>query len=367
MSIAVEATKAAAVKAAKAAAAEAVKTAAEATKAAAAEATKAAAASAAKTAVEATKAVAAAAEAAKTAVDATKAVAAEVTDAAVEATKAAEATEAAADPTEAAADSTEAAADPTEAAADPTEAAEASVPQSGGGKIVESLLFLACLAAALQLTDWSMQSNVQALPLFSKGGKGAAEKHVKQPGAKYVRLDSRFMADFAWPLVLQGATTTCYCVAMFAAASALVSLAAYASVAMKAPVLMKGKPSSETAHAAVRAVLENSLASGEMMILVALAMAFATGIAAAVAAAAVAAGGAGEWSFVDGKHRYIDVDVLSKMSAVSTWAALPSAVGFMFWGTRLRQRMQRALHAFFAWLAERTATFFKAVARELVV
>ena len=231
-------------------------------------------------------------------------------------------------------------------------------------KIVDSVLFVACLSAALWLTQRSMKANLAQLTAFVKNADGTAEKYGAQPGARYVRIDGTFWNEFAWPLVIQGAITTCYCVLLFVAVSFAVSALAYANVMLKAAALFKVAPGKkgDVLHAALRAVLHNSLASAEMMIIVTLSMAVVTLFIGAVVALMIVAGRSKKWSFVDSKVRYVDVDYVTKMSEISTSSGLVSAVGFMFWGTKVRRTAQHRTAAFVAAVISSVDGFFKSLA-----
>lgn len=239
-------------------------------------------------------------------------------------------------------------------------------PQTGGSKFLDSFMFTVCLAAALKLTDWTMLANVDLMDVYAKvGNKG--EKYTAQPGLKYVRLDAAFWKEVAAPLVLQGAVTTCYCVLLYLAASATVSFIAFVVVALKAAAMFKGKSADwgtiVTARSAMRVVLENSLASAEMMIMVSLTMAATTLTAGGVTAIAAVSGKGGKWFFKDDKYGYASIEFVKAVSTLCTWSGLPAAVGFMFWGTRLRRNIQTAVRDAADWTAKTIYEFFASVAK----
>jgi hypothetical protein len=243
---------------------------------------------------------------------------------------------------------------------------DTDTPQTGGSKFLDSFMFTVCLAAALKLTDWTMLANVDLMDAYAKVGK-KAEKYTAQPGLKYVRLDATFWKEVAAPLVLQGAVTTCYCVLLYLAASATVSLVAFLVVAMKTAAMFKGKSADwgtiVMARSAMRVVLENSLASAEMMIMVSLTMAATTLTAGGVTAIVAVAGKGGKWFFKDDKYGYASIDFVKTVSTLCTWSGLPAAVGFMFWGTRLRTTIQTGVRDAVDWTAKAMYNFFASIAK----
>lgn len=92
------------------------------------------------------------------------------------------------------------------------------------------LVFLACLAGALAVTDAAMRANLHARPAFTfSGGRPVPDRG--QAGAAYVRLDGGLAADFVVPALLQGALATCACALLFVGAAAAVTAAAAVKVA----------------------------------------------------------------------------------------------------------------------------------------
>lgn len=251
---------------------------------------------------------------------------------------------------------------------DPHAKKDADTPQTGGSKFLDSFMFTVCLAAALKLTDWTMLANVDLMDAYARVGK-KAEKYMAQPGLKYVRLDATFWKEVGAPLVLQGAVTTCYCVLLYLAASATVSFVAFLVVAMKTAAMFKGKSADWTtivmARSAMRVVLENSLASAEMMIMVSLTMAATTLTAGGVTAIVAVAGKGDKWFFKDDKYGYASVDFVKAVSTLCTWSGLPAAVGFMFWGTRLRKNIQTGVCDAVDWTAKALYNFFASIAKYL--
>lgn len=241
-------------------------------------------------------------------------------------------------------------------------------PQTGGSKFLDSFLFTVCLAAALKLTDWTMLANVDLMDAYAKVGN-KAEKYKAQPGLKYVRVDAAFWKEVAVPLVLQGAVTTCYCVLLYLAASATVSIVAFVVVALKTAAMFKGKSADwgtiVMARSAMRVVLDNSLASAEMMIMVSLTMAATTLTAGGVTAVVAVARKGNRWFFKDGEHGYASVDFVKTVSTLCTWSGLPAAVGFMFWGTRLRRNIQIGVKDAVEWTAKEIHNVFASIAKYL--
>jgi hypothetical protein len=190
---------------------------------------------------------------------------------------------------------------------------------------------------------------------------------MAQPGLKYVRIDAVFWKEVAAPLVLQGAVTTCYCVLLYLAASAVISMVAFGVIAFKAVAMFKGKSADLgtmiMAKSAVRVVLENSLASAEMMIMVSATMAAATLTAGGVTAIVAAAGKGDKWFFKDGKYGYASVDFVKSVSTLSTWSGLPAAVGFMFWGTQLRRSIQTGVGNAVDWTSKAVYDFFASISK----
>jgi len=86
----------------------------------------------------------------------------------------------------------------------------------------DAALFWTCLLPALKLTDRAMQANLASLPQYDTSGNAVTP--TMSPGARLVRMDSAFLTEFAGPLILQGALTTCYCVGFYFAAQ-LITLA----------------------------------------------------------------------------------------------------------------------------------------------
>ena len=86
----------------------------------------------------------------------------------------------------------------------------------------DATLFWACLLPALKLTDRAMQANLASLPQYDASGNAVTP--TMAAGPRLVRIDAAFLTEFAGPLVLQGALTTCYCVGFYFAAQ-LVTLA----------------------------------------------------------------------------------------------------------------------------------------------
>lgn len=239
-------------------------------------------------------------------------------------------------------------------------------PQTGGSKFLDSFMFTVCLAAALKLTDWTMLANVDLMDVYARVGK-KAEKYTAQPGLKYVRLDATFWKEVGAPLVLQGAVATCYCVLLYLAASATVSFVAFLVVAMKTAAMFKGKSADWAtivmARSAMRVVLENSLASAEMMIMVSLTMAATTLTAGGVVAIVAVAGKGDKWFFKDDKYGYASIDFVKTVSTLCTWSGLPAAVGFMFWGTRLRTTIQTGVREAVDWTGKAIYNFFASIAK----
>ena len=197
-----------------------------------------------------------------------------------------------------------------------------------------------------------------------------------------MRLDAAFWKEVAVPLALQGAVATCYCVLLYLAASATVSFVAFVVVTMKTAAMFKAKSADwgtiVMARSAMRVVLENSLASAEMvassptfwakvapaaMIMVSLTMAATTLTAGGVTAIVAVAGKGDKWYFKDGKYGYASVDFVKLVSTLCTWSGLPAAVGFMFWGTRLRKNIQTGVRDAVDWTAKAIYNFFASIAR----
>lgn len=249
---------------------------------------------------------------------------------------------------------------------DPYAKKDSDTPQTGGSKFLDSFMFTVCLAAALNLTDWTMLANVGLMDAYARVGK-KAEKYTAQPGLKYVRLDAAFWREVGAPLVLQGAVTTCYCVLLYLAASATVSFVAFVVVALKTAAMFKGKSADwgtiMMARSAMRVVLENSLASAEMMIMVSLTMAATTLTAGGITAIVAMAGKGDKWFFKDGKYGYASIDFVKTVSTLCTWSGLPAAIGFMFWGTRLRRSIQTGVGDAVDWTAKAVYNFFASIAQ----
>lgn len=144
-------------------------------------------------------------------------------------------------------------------------------------------------------------------------------------------------------------------------------MVAFLVVALKGVAMFKGKGGDwdviTVARSAVRVVLENSLASAEMMIMVTATMA-AAGLTAGGVTAVVAASGAGKtWHFKDGKLGYVSIEFVKTVSSMCTWSGLPAAVGFMFWGTQVRRDLQTGVRSAVKGAFSAIYNFFASVAK----
>ncbi len=232
----------------------------------------------------------------------------------------------------------------------------------------DTATLLTCLAAALKLTDDSMRANLRALKTYHRQPDGLVP-WSGQRGPRYVRIDGKFMLDFAGPLVLQGATTTCYCFLLYVAASIAVAAAAYAffvvrsaanvagalngdpAAALEKVVDKLGRPSgaSRFVDTALRTVFENTMASTSLLLQVAVAQAVVSAaVLAAMAVLAVAL--KPRWAVMHNKILYADARFLRQASAVSTASAAPFVGAVLFARTDRAARWKAA-----AW---RAATYF---------
>lgn len=220
----------------------------------------------------------------------------------------------------------------------------------------DTVTLLACVAAALKLTDDSMRANLAALPAYHRAPDGPV-RWKGQRGPRYVRIDARFALDFAGPLVLQGATTTCYCFLLHAAASVVVAASAFAYVRLRGwakaataarnPLagLQGAAPGHDggarLADAALRAVFENTMASAELLVQVAVAQA-AVSAAVLLAMAAFAAALRPRWAIVHNRVMYADARFLRQAATATTASAFPFVCAVLFGRTERCARWRAA-------------------------
>lgn len=227
----------------------------------------------------------------------------------------------------------------------------------------DTATLLACLAIALKLTDDTMRANAGALPLYHRDNDGPV-KHAGQPGPKYVRLDVGFALEFAGPLLLQGAVTTCYCFALYAVTSVMVTVTACVFLLLKsaaiAAIALNDDPLkaldtiidkvtskkrglvSRVFDDAVRTVFQNTMASMGLIFQVAVAQAAVTAVVMTAMAIFVAALKP-KWAFVHKKQMYVDVRFLTHASTLTTMSAFPFVCAVLFARTNLWARIKSAV------------------------
>lgn len=224
----------------------------------------------------------------------------------------------------------------------------------------DTAALLACLAVGVKLTDDTMRANLSALPIYHRDVDGPV-KHAGQAGAKYVRVDAAFALDFAGPLVLQGAVTTCYCFFLYVLASVMITVAAYAFVLVKSAALSAIAMNADPLKAldaiavkdgqdkrtkflenALRTVFSNTMASTGLLFRVAVAQA-AVSAAVLAALAVFALALRPRWTFVHKGRLYADVRFLAQASTATTMSALPFVCALLFSRTDAWARWKAAV------------------------
>lgn len=238
--------------------------------------------------------------------------------------------------------------------------------RAAGLAMKDTVTLLACLAVGLKLTNDAMRANAGSLPLYHRDVDGPVT-HTGQAAARYVRVDAVFATEFAGPLVLQGAVTTCYCFALYTATSAVVVAAAYAFVMLKSAAMtaialnhdplravskLVASKAGDTGRGtsfvdeAVRAVFQNTMASTGLLFKVAIAQAAAAATV-LVAMAAFALTLKPRWAFVHKRRLYVDSRFLTQASTASTLSAFPFVCALLFSRTEMWARWKAAAWRFF--------------------
>jgi hypothetical protein len=224
----------------------------------------------------------------------------------------------------------------------------------------DTATLLACLAVSLKLTDDTMRANASALPLYHRDADGPV-KHTGQSGPTYVRVDAGFALEFAGPLLLQGAVTTCYCFTLYAVTSVMVTAVAYVYVLLKSAAMAAIALNSDPLKAldklkvvttdskknaffdkAIQTVFQNTMASTGLIFQVAVAQA-AVSAATMTAMAIFVLALKPKWAFVHKKQMYVDVRFLTQASSVTTFSAFPFVCAVLFSRTDVWARFKAAV------------------------
>ena len=208
------------------------------------------------------------------------------------------------------------------------------------GVVIDTVVVLACLSATLAFVDSSMRANLDQMPRFHRAVDGP-EAHTGQKGPRYVRVDTKqFVLDVAVPLVLQGASTTCYAFALYLAVSVGVAAAAYgylfartlaaSAIAMNDPLkalsdrlsTSKKGVMARFVDEAIRTMFDNSMASVSVLLLVAVSHAALT-VALTGGGALYVAIAKPKFVWIHKKSVYVDEAYLYRLSSATTFGALP--------------------------------------------